>query len=235
MNNVIGKIRLQLNENADDKTKKSTQRYFKEKINCYGVKNPVVHKLSKESFKLIKSLPKIEIFKLIEIFWQSGFIEESFIAGDWTYMLRKQYLPEDFEIFKRWIDSYVNNWASCDSFCNHPMGELILKYPTLLPKLIDFTNSENKWMKRAAAVSLIIPAKKGLFFKEIIQIADNLLTDKDDMVQKGYGWLLKVASSVYQKEVFEYVQSHKNKMPRTSLRYAIEKMPEDLRKEAMKK
>lgn len=90
-------------------------------------------------------------------------------------------------------------------------------------------------MRRASAVSLIVPAKHGKFLTESIGIADLLLTDKDDMVQKGYGWLLKEASRKHQKEVYDYVMMNKKTMPRTALRYAIELMPEDLRTEAMNK
>ena len=90
-------------------------------------------------------------------------------------------------------------------------------------------------MRRAAAVSLIVPAKHGKFLEESIAIADLLLTDPDDMVRKGYGWLLKEASRKHTDEVFAYVQKNKKVMPRTALRYAIELMPKDLRAEAMKK
>jgi 3-methyladenine DNA glycosylase AlkD len=55
------------------------------------------------------------------------------------------------------------------------------------------------------------------------------------MVQKGYGWMLKVASQAHQKEIFDYVISKKATMPRTSLRYAIEKMPAELKAKAMLK
>lgn len=90
-------------------------------------------------------------------------------------------------------------------------------------------------MKRAAAVSLIIPARKGLFLNEIFSIADTLLHDKDDLVQKGYGWMLKAASQAHEKEVFKYVISKKTTMPRTALRYAIEKIPKELKTIAMAK
>ena len=69
-------------------------------------------------------------------------------------------------------------------------------------------------MKRAAAVSLIIPAKKGQFLKEIFTISDRLLLDKDDMVQKGYGWMLKESSKLHQNEVYRYVLKHRKDMPR---------------------
>jgi hypothetical protein len=77
--------------------------------------------------------------------------------------------------------------------------------------------------------------------KEIFEIADILLLDKEDMVQKGFGWMLKAASETYKKSetyqmaVFDYVMSKKAVMTRTALRYAIEKIPQELRKEAMKK
>ena len=62
-----------------------------------------------------------------------------------------------------------------------------------------------------------------------------LLTDLDDLVQKGYGWLLKEESRVHQKAVFDYVIARRKVMPRTALRYAIELMPKDLKDEAMRK
>jgi len=88
-------------------------------------------------------------------------------------------------------------------------------------------------MRRASAVSLIVPARKAMFLQDIFDIAGILLRDTDDMVQKGYGWMLKVASQVHQKEVFDYVMMNRNVMPRTALRYAIEKMPAEMKKRAM--
>lgn len=84
-------------------------------------------------------------------------------------------------------------------------------------------------------MSLIVPAKNGEFLKEVFDIADQLLKDEDDMVQKGYGWLLKEASRKHQKGVFDYVLKNKGVMPRTALRYAIELMPKGLRAKVMEK
>jgi 3-methyladenine DNA glycosylase AlkD len=106
-------------------------------------------------------------------------------------------------------------------------------YPSFLAELKKWAVSENRWEKRASAVTLIIPARKGKFLKDIFEIAGLLHSDPDDMVQKGYGWMLKAASQAHQKEVFEYVMKRKGTMPRTSLRYAIEKMPADLKAKAM--
>lgn len=108
-------------------------------------------------------------------------------------------------------------------------------YPEFLARLKELANSENRWVRRAASVTLIKPARKGEFLDEILEIADILLLDKDDLVQKGYGWMLKAASEAHQKEIFEYVMKNKSLMPRTALRYAIEKMPKDLKSKAMKR
>lgn len=84
-------------------------------------------------------------------------------------------------------------------------------------------------------MSLIVPAKRGMFLSDVFQIADQLMDDKDDMVQKGYGWLLKEASRLHQQEVLDYVVRNKERIPRTALRYAIELMPPDLKSEAMER
>lgn len=235
MKNIIDKIRIELRKNSDEKTQTTSQNFFKEKIKSYGIKVPTVNKISKEYFKLIEFKTKSEIYDLCESLWQSGYIEESFIACHWSYYIHKNYEPGDFKIFEKWINDYVNNWASCDTLCNHTIGEFIEMYPEYLARLKDLAKSDNRWMRRASSVTLIIPARKGKFLNEILEIADILLLDKDDLVQKGYGWMLKAASEANQREIFEYVLKNKSIMPRTALRYAIEKMPKDLKSKAMEK
>lgn len=85
------------------------------------------------------------------------------------------------------------------------------------------------------APTKIVPARRGLFLDEVFRLSDILLLDEDDLVQKGYGWMLKEASRKHEKEIFYYVMKNKTKMPRTALRYAIEKMPEHLRKKAIER
>jgi 3-methyladenine DNA glycosylase AlkD len=233
MNIIINKIRQELEQNSDEKVKSSSLNFFKEKINVYGVKSAVVGKIGKEYFKLIKDKKKSEIFDLCEELWQSGYIEESFVACNWSYGVRKAYGPKDFEIFEKWVDNYVSNWASCDTLCNHTVGEFLKMYPEYLSELKKWAKSKNRWMRRASAVSLIIPAREGKFLKDILEIADILLLDKDDLVQKGYGWMLKAASQSSQEVIFDYIINKKSIMPRTALRYAIEKMPAELKVKAM--
>lgn len=235
MKDIIGKVQQELKVNSYIDVQKSGQRFFKEEITSYGVKSADVIKIGKTYFKQIEDLPKKDIFKLCEELWKSGYMEESFIACNWSYYIHKKYEPTDFKVFEKWVNSYVNNWASCDTLCNHTVGEFVEMYPNYIDELKKWAKSNNRWMKRAAAVSLIIPARKGLFLNDIFDIANILLLDNDDLVQKGYGWMLKAASQSNQKAVFDYVMSKKQTMPRTALRYAIEKMPKELRVKAMEK
>jgi 3-methyladenine DNA glycosylase AlkD len=235
MNSFIEDIRKALILNADERVKLSGERYFKENVILYGIKSAVVSRIGKDHYKALQDKSKSHVFSLCEELWESGYMEESFIACNWSYNVRKYYVPADFEIFERWVKSYVGNWASCDTLCNHTVGTFIEMYPSFLSGLKRWAISSNRWQKRAASVSLIVPARKGKFLNDIFEIADILHSDKDDMVQKGYGWMLKAASQAHQSEVFDYVFSKKATMPRTSLRYAIEKMPADLRLKAMEK
>ena len=235
MNDILDKLRRQLKENADEAIRNKAQHFSKEKIEWYGVKTPIVDQLSKEYFKSIKSNPKKDIYDLCEELWRSGYLEESVVASRWSYALRKSYEPGDFVIFEKWVGTYVSNWASCDTFCNRTMGEFLQMYPQYLSELKKWTQSKNRWMRRAAAVSLVIPARRGKFLEDVLEIADFLLQDKDDLVQKSYGWMLKEASKPYRKEVFDFIMERRSAMPRTALRYAIEKMPPELKREAMHK
>ena len=235
MNPVIAKIREELQANADEKTKKSFQRFFKEEVKYHGVKTGTVGKIAKKYWNEIKQLGKTEIFSLCEMLYQSGYSEEAYVAAVWLPNLVDKFEPSDLELFSRWIESYVDDWAKCDTLCNHTVGGFMEKYPESISELKSWAKSKNRWLRRAAAVSLIIPAKQGNFLPDVFEISDILLSDKDDMVQKGYGWLLKEASRKHQKEVFNYVLKNRKTMPRTALRYAIELMPEELKKEAMRR
>ncbi|NMB48612.1 DNA alkylation repair protein [Candidatus Kuenenbacteria bacterium] len=235
MPSIISQIRKELKQNADEKMRQSGERFFKEPVKMYGMKTALGLQIGKKYWPEIQDKDKREIFALCEELWQSGYMEESFIACNWSYYLNKQYEKKDWVVFEKWIKNYVSNWASCDTLCNHTIGSFVAMYPEFLKNLKQWAKSKNRWVKRASAVTLIIPGRHGKFLKDIFEIADILLLDADDLVQKGYGWMLKAASESHQKEVFAYVMKNKTRMPRTALRYAIEKMPKALKVKAMAK
>lgn len=233
--NLISAIQKDLDDHIDDRTKNSSNRFFKEAVSFRGVKIADVNRISKQYFLQIQHINKQSIFSICQELLKTDYGEDAFIAFDWAYRLKDKYEPGDFHIFEDWLIRYVNNWAKCDTLCNHTVGTFIGQYPQYAKRLKDWAKSENRWLRRASAVTYIIPARNGRFLTEIFEIADILLLDKDDLVQKGYGWMLKAASQAHQEEVINYIMRNKGVMPRTALRYAIEKMPSDLKHLAMSK
>ena len=214
----------------------NTQQFEREKLKSPMVlRTGVVRKISAEHFREIRNLTKEEIFKLCEELLQSGDGNHGEIARDWAYRCRKRYEKKDFKVFERWLKKYVKNWGSCDHLCVHPLGHLVEAFPELAPKVKKWAKSKSRWERRAAAVALIPALRKRQLLKEAFQMANILLQDEEDLVQKGYGWMLKEASNRFPKEVFRYVMKNRKKMPRTALRYAIEKMPAGWKKKAMRK
>lgn len=235
MSYTIDNVRKELLVYSNEKAKQSAERYFKGGIKLYGVVTPDTNRISKLHYKNIEDKSKSNIFSLCTELWKSGYLEESIVACNWAYCVNKHFGHEDFNIFDEWVQKYLDNWASCDTLCNHTVGTFIEMYPEYLKELKKWAKSPNRWVKRASAVTLIIPGKRGKFLDDIFEIADILHSDTDDMVQKGYGWMLKVASHTHQQEVFDYMMTKKSTMPRTSLRYAIEKMPAELKDRIMSK
>jgi 3-methyladenine DNA glycosylase AlkD len=209
------------------------QQFFKEKLDePYGLRSAVLNAISKEAFKQLKGKSWDEILKICDEVLESDIRYKHFFAFDWAVKYEKDFRKSDFSRFESWLNKYVDNWGACDSLCGL-IGRLVSKYPDLSTKVKKWTKSRNRWFKRASAVSLINAVNDGKLLDEVFKTADILLLDEDDMVQKGYGWMLKVASKCFPDEVFEYVMKHKHEMPRTALRYAIEKYPQAKRKLAM--
>lgn len=153
MTKIIDEIGADLEAAADEKTQASSRRFFKEEIKLYGVKTAQVTKISKHHFTQVKDLSKDDIFALCEELLESGYLEEAGIAANWSYWINKRYEPGDFAVFERWVEQYIDNWAKCDTLCNHTVGTFMERYPDHVERLKTWTRSENRWVKRAAAVS----------------------------------------------------------------------------------
>jgi 3-methyladenine DNA glycosylase AlkD len=232
----LNNVRLSLTRFSHPRYRMNEQRFYKEKLqNPLVLRADILRKISLQHFREIRNLPKDEIFGLSERLLKSGTGEERSIAFDWAYKCRKKYEKKDFKTFEIWLKKFVHGWGSCDHLCVHPLGHLVEQFPELSAKTKKWAGSKNRWLRRAAAVALIPALRRKKLLKEAFQTADILLLDKEDLVQKGYGWMLKEAGNRFPKEVFKYVMKNRRKMPRTALRYAVEKMPSTWKKQAMRR
>lgn len=228
-------IRLALEELATPERKASTLRFFKHPVQVIGVSSPLTQNVGRKIIQEIKMESKEWVFQLAECLFQTGYLEEALLACQIVFAHKKKFESSDFKIFEKWVNAYIHNWAVCDTFCNQSMGHLLMHHPNCVQEILPWSLHNNLWMRRACAVSFIYPAKRELFIEEQLNITLALLEDKEDMVQKGYGWLLKVLSQKRMTLVFDFIEKYKVRMPRTALRYAIEKMPKNLKEQAMRK
>lgn len=234
--NILDKIKSELKEiSKNPKNIKDYSKFHKDGKIHIGIATPLIRKIAFKNFKEVKNLEKKQIFSLCEKLLKTDESGYQDIAFDWAFRLRKNYQREYFKIFENWIKNYVDTWGSCDDLCTHAFGEFVYQFPEFLPQIKEWSKSKNKWFRRASAVVLIYPLRKGKYLKEAFDTAKILLKDNEDLVQKGYGWMLKEASNLHQKEVFDFVIKNKKLMSRTALRYAIEKLPRKLRDRAMVK
>ncbi len=232
---IVEKVKRELKKADKPENKMNVQRFFKEKLDDpFMLKSAVFKKICQDCFKDIKVEPPKKILDICNRLVETGERYPRGIGVAWAGDMKGKYLKSHFKMFELWLPG-VTNWGACDVLCCGPLGHIIVQFPDLVKKTKKWTKSKNRWYRRAAAVCLINAVRSRQLLDEIFDTADRLLTDEDDMVQKGYGWMLKEASNEYPEEVFKYVMKNKKEMPRTALRYAIEKLPPAKRKEAMKK
>lgn len=185
-----------------------------------------VRKISAKHFRQLETTSKKEVFALCEAMLQTQRWPLKVIAFDWAYRVRNQYTLDTFDTFEHWLCSYIRDWSDCDDFCTHAFGELMVRYPELLINVMDWCDHEHFAIRRAAPVVLIVPIKRkttGSFSP--FDVCEALLDDPHYLVQKGFGWMLKVYSTIDREKVYDYLKNQGHRMQRIALRYAIEKLP----------
>lgn len=234
-NVIIQKLLKRFEEEAEPGYREHVAAMFNLNVENYlGVRVPVIRKVANEFSVLVKPLDMDSRIGLCQQLLVADKYELQVTAYQWMQMGRKGFRPEHLPVFEGWLSTKTKDWADCDDICTRIFGEFYLMYPAETDACLRWAESENLWFRRAAAVSLIKPVRKGKLLDVCLEIAAKLLMDKEDMVQKGYGWMLKEASKSFPDEVFSFVREYADRMPRTAFRYAIEIIPPELREEAMR-
>jgi 3-methyladenine DNA glycosylase AlkD len=230
---IIKAIRSDLRNREDTAHREGLVRFFKEQINPLGVRSRELSAVVSRSWRLARALPPTELIGLCDMLWDSGVFEEGSLACKLCARALPALDAPAFIHFERWLHTRVGNWAHCDDLCSHCIGGLLPAYPDLLERTLPWLASTNRWVRRGAAVCCVKPAHHGLYLSHAFHVADALIDDTDDMVRKGCGWLLKEASRAWPREVLEFVILRSGRMPRVTLRTAIELLPPEWRQKAM--
>ena len=227
MNPLTEEIITETRQHYDAKKAEAAKRYFREPIESWGLPMPLCKEIAATFYPWVKENLPLAVEVVGELHRHGVF--EVAVVGDCMLTRMKGYLtPRHFDAFDGWVDT-LSNWANTDGMCTGLISETVRKDPKLVERLLDWTNSENRWRRRAAVVSLVPIARKGEMLNDVFRLADRLMEDPDDMVQKGVGWLLKEASKRHPEEVREYLLRWRLKTSALVLRYASEKLPSDKR------
>jgi len=144
-------------------------------------------------------------------------------------VLVEKFKKEDEKVFKFYVKNLknINNWDLVDLSCPKIIGKYLFdKDRDLLYKL---AMSDNLWKKRIAIVSTYYFIKEN-DFKDTLKISKMLLGDKHDLIHKAVGWMLREMGKRDEKILIEFLEKEYYNIPRTALRYAIERLEESKRK-----
>lgn len=139
---------------------------------------------------------------------------------------RGELRPSHLSICKRWLaQNRAANWATTDTLCGTVIGPLLLAHPELVGDVVGWVAHRNLWVRRAAAVSLVRLAARGLALDDVYAVATALRPDGHDLIQKAAGWLLREAGRTDRARLERYLRGAGPGLSRTTLRYAIEHFP----------
>lgn len=125
---------------------------------------------------------------------------------------------------------FVNNWDLVDLSADKILGNHLLNENAGRKIIYDLVESPHLWDRRIGIISTFAFIRK-MQFADTLALCENLLNDKHDLMHKACGWMLREIGKRDEKALERFLQKNANKMPRTMLRYAIERFPEEKRKE----
>jgi len=224
----LEQLRRELRKKADPKRAKLVQRYFKTGPGQYGEGDVFLGLImadTRSAAKKFKDLPLVDIKKLL----RSKIHEERQVALLILVHIFQTHEERRGEIYDLYLShtKYVNNWDLVDISAHKIVGPWLEgKSRAVLTKL---AKSKSLWERRIAVLSTFHFIAKGES-KDALKISKLLLKDKHDLIHKAVGWMLReVGKRCSVKEEEDFLKKHYRMMPRTMLRYAIERFPEKKR------
>lgn len=196
---------------------KTTPGHYAEHDKFLGIPVPTIRKIAKQHADLHLSS--------LHTLLTSPYNEERLLA---LFILVHQYKKSPDTIFQYYLDnlSHINNWNLVDSSAHLIIGAHLLTRDKTL--LLNLATSTNLWEKRIAIIATLYFIKKNTL-DWTFKIAAILLHDTHDLIHKAVGWMLREAGKQNIDALTRFLNEHHIQMPRTMLRYAIEKLPPETR------
>jgi 3-methyladenine DNA glycosylase AlkD len=230
---LVQNIQRKLQELGSREKAKVLQRFFKTGPGEYGEGDVFVGVKVPELRKLAKEYQKITV-KEVKQLLRSAIHEERLLA---LFILVRKYSKGDEAEKKRIYELYlkntqfINSWDLVDSSAHHIIGAFLVDKSK--EQLYSLAKSMNLWERRISIISTFYFIKHDKY-AETLKISEILLTDEQDLIHKAVGWMLREIGKRNMPTEEKFLRKHYKRMPRTMLRYAIEKFPEDKRQRYLK-
>ncbi len=152
----------------------------------------------------------------------------------YKYQKAKKYEQRE-NIYQFYIDHLdkVNNWDLVDSTAKYIVGQFLHEYNQDRSVLYTLSDSKNLWERRIAIIATFHFINKG-DFETTLELSEKYLTDHEDLIHKATGWMLREIGKQNESVLINFLDMHYQKMPRTMLRYSIEKLDEPVRQRYLK-
>ena len=187
-------IRQVLIDGASAPHTAEVQRFFKDEIKSRGWYTGELRKLAVRFRRTIMTENgQPFLLQVADQLFRGEVLEEKVVAVAMLQGIVGDFGKPQFQLFESWLDR-VSTWADHDALVHFLLGPIIASDASLLSRPLRWAKAKNRWHQRAAAVSLIHSTRQHKNFEPIQRVTEILLPSKDDMVQKGLGWLLREAA-----------------------------------------
>jgi 3-methyladenine DNA glycosylase AlkD len=204
-------------------------RYFRgdHRLCFYNVGTPQVRALAHGIHLAVRTQWTIDdAVRFANVLIADPYLETKAVGIEVLARYRQLFTPRLLPVLKRWLArNHAANWATTDAICGTLLGPLLADHPSLLPEMRAWARHRNMWVRRASAVALIPPMRRGLALDLAYQIAEMLHADDHDLIQKAVGWMLREAGKADSARLERYLRTNSAAIPRTTMRYAIERFP----------
>ena len=205
------------------------QRFFKHEVQSRGWYTAELRKVAVRFRRTILAEHDLPyLLQVADNLFRGEVLEEKVFAVLMLAGLVGEFGKSEFKLFESWLPR-VTTWADHDGLVHYLIGPMIAADATYLSRPPRWAKAKSRWHQRAAAVSLIHSTRQHRNFEHIQRITELLLASKDDMVQKGLGWLLREAAKASPDQTIEYLISIRDRAPRFVLRTACETLPVAMR------
>jgi 3-methyladenine DNA glycosylase AlkD len=215
----------------------NAERYFRgdHGLRFYNVGTTAMRALAKEIYAAHRDAWTIDdAMRLADDLMWDPYLETKSVGIEVVARFRREFSPRLLPRWKRWLAQDLSaNWATTDAICGALTGPLLAQYPELLPEMRAWARHRNLWVRRASIVSLIVPMRKGLALDLAYENARTLHADPHDLIQKAVGWVLREAGKRDAARLERYLRSNGPSIPRTTVRYAIERFSPAVRTELL--